>query len=90
MEQNRYVSPMTIRNLVGPRVRQARREQGLTQAQLAARLQSAGFGLDRAAVSKIESRIREVDDRELVALAHALGVSAAWLLGQGNESACHP
>ena len=78
---------MVFRNLVGPRVRQARLERGLTQAQLAARLQSAGFSLGRASVSKIESRIREVDDRELVALSDALSVSPAWLLDHGAENA---
>ncbi|MGH2353837.1 MAG: helix-turn-helix domain-containing protein [Chloroflexota bacterium] len=55
----------------------------MTQAELAARMQVAGFDLDRAGIAKIESRLREVDDRELVALASALGVSAAWLLGEG-------
>jgi transcriptional regulator with XRE-family HTH domain len=54
----------------------------LTQAELAARLQVAGFDLDRAGVSKIESQIREVDDRELLALAGALGVAASWLLDE--------
>ena len=77
------------RNLVGPRVREARRRHRppLTQAELAARLQIAGFNLDRAAVSKIEVRYREVDDRELVALASALDVSAAWLLGETADPA---
>lgn len=76
---------MPARNLVGPRVREARRTRSprMTQAELAARMQVAGFDLDRAGIAKIESRLREVDDRELVALASALGVSAAWLLGEG-------
>ena len=75
---------MPNRNLVGPRVREARlkRQPPLTQAELAARMQISGFRLDRVAISKIEVRYREVDDRELVALAAALEVSAAWLLGE--------
>lgn len=82
---------MTCRNLVGPRVREARRrlDPPITQAELAARLQVAGFNLDRAAVAKIESRYREVDDRELVALARALCISAGWLLGE-DESRPQP
>lgn len=73
---------MPQRNLVGPRVREARQQQRprLTQQELAARLQVAGFPLDRVAVAKIEIGLREVTDIELVALAAALQVSAGWLL----------
>ena len=78
-------------NLVGPRVREARRRHRpkLTQAALAARMQVAGFNLDRAAISKIEIGYREVTDRELVALAAALNVSAAWLLGETGVERQH-
>jgi len=74
---------MLGRNIVGPRVREARLAQRprLTQRTLAAKLQLAGLDLDRAEVSKIESKIRRVYDYEVVALASALGVSAGWLLG---------
>jgi transcriptional regulator with XRE-family HTH domain len=51
----------------------------MTQAELAARLQLAGFNLDRAAIAKIECRYRTVTDVEVIALADALGVSPAWL-----------
>lgn len=72
------------RNIVGPRVRAARRRltPRLTQAALAVRLQVAGFNIDRAGVAKIECGYREVTDYELVALAKALGISAAWLLDE--------
>jgi transcriptional regulator with XRE-family HTH domain len=36
--------------------------------------------IDRAGVAKIEGRLRQVSDSELLALADALGVSPAWLL----------
>jgi HTH-type transcriptional regulator, cell division transcriptional repressor len=77
---------MPIRNLVGPRVREARQrfEPRLTQAQLAVRLQVAGYSLDRVAVAKIEIGLREVTDIELVALAAALRVSAGWLLREAG------
>lgn len=79
---------MPSRNLVGPRVREGRRrlKPKLTQAELAARMQVAGFHLDRAGIAKIESGLREVTDRELVAIAAALGVSAAWLLGEHEST----
>lgn len=83
---------MLKRNLIGGRVREARRRHlpRLTQAELAARLQVAGFHLDRAAVSKIEIGYREVTDFELVALARALGVSANWLLHETDALANGP
>ena len=67
-------------NVVGPRVRQARLASGLTQSALAARLEVRGLRIDRAGVAKIEGRLRQVSDTELLALADALGVSPAWLL----------
>ncbi len=72
-------------NVVGPRVRQARRNAGLTQGALAARLETRGVKIDRAGVAKIEGGLRQVSDRELVALANALEVSAAWLLGEAGS-----
>lgn len=67
-------------NVVGPRVRQARLASSLTQLALAARLEVRGMKVDRAGVAKIEGRLRQVSDTELLALADALGVSPAWLL----------
>lgn len=73
------------KNIVGPRVRQARAtaKPGLTQAGLSARLETCGVRIDRASISKIENQERIVTDVELVALANALRVTVAWLLGGG-------
>ena len=73
-------------NVVGPQVKTARTRAGLTQADLAARLEIRGIKIDRAGVAKIEGGRRQVSDVELVALADALGVSAASLL-EGPPSA---
>ncbi len=72
------------KNIVGHRVRQARLSQSprLTQAALAARMQVAGFQLERGAIAKIEIGYREVNDRELLGLARALSVSVSWLVGE--------
>jgi len=56
----------------------------ITQMDLVARLQVAGLKIDQSAVSKIEKGIRPVLDVEIVALAKALGVSTAWLLGESD------
>lgn len=76
------------KNLVGPRVRLARAKArpSLTQADLSARLETAGVRIDRAGISKIENQDRIVTDIELKALANALRVTVAWLLGGGQDS----
>lgn len=77
-----------MRNLAGPRVRQARRSHvpKLTQADVAAQLQVRGVDLDRSAITRIERQQRAVTDIELAALASALGVSSSWLLGETDSS----
>lgn len=74
------------RNLVGPKVRQARKTATprISQVDLAARLQVLGLRIDQSAISKIEKGQRPVLDLEVVALAKALKVSASWLLGEVN------
>ena len=54
----------------------------MTQAELAARLQTQGVIIERDSVSKIESGRRFVTDYEIVILAKALGVPVLWLLGE--------
>ena len=75
------------RNIVGIRVREARRKArpSITQGQLAARLQVMGLKVEQAAISKIERGHRPVMDFEAVALAKALEVSVGWLLGEESE-----
>ena len=70
------------RNIVGARVRQARKfaEPPITQADLVARLQLLGVVIDQSGLSKIENGQRPVSDIEVVALARALKVPVAWLL----------
>ena len=72
------------RNIVGPRVRQARKQATpqVTQVELVARLQLLGLRIDQSALSKIEQGHRPVYDMEVVALAKALKVSTASLLGE--------
>lgn len=69
-----------FRNISGPEIRRLRMNKGLSQDQLAARLQIAGLELDRVAVAKIESQIRSVFDWELAMIAEVLGVEVGALL----------
>ena len=62
---------------IGTNIRNLRREQGLTQAELAERV-----GLGRPAISAMEQGQRSVAVEEAQALARALGVSLTSLLGE--------
>jgi HTH-type transcriptional regulator, cell division transcriptional repressor len=76
-----------MRNIVGPRVREARlnRQPPLTQDELAKKLKKFGLEIDRVGISKIETGLRQVHDREVVHLARALEVSVAWLLNERKD-----
>ena len=66
-----------FRNGIGPGLRKLRIARGLTQEQLAAKLQVSGLSTwDRVAVAKVESRIRSVYDFELAVVCEVLGVVA--------------
>lgn len=68
------------KNLCGERVRAFRLQRHLSQAALAARLQTEGISIERDSISRIEIGTRFVADYELQALAKVLEVSVAKLL----------
>lgn len=70
------------RNLIGARVTQIRKEQGMKQVELLAKLQLAGVDMSIPALSLLEGQKRPVSDIELVALADILNVSVDHLLGR--------
>jgi transcriptional regulator with XRE-family HTH domain len=70
----------TEQNMIGPRLRSLREEEGLTQAEFAARLQIAGWDISRETLAKVESQVRCVTDRELVRFAEALEIDPSELL----------
>lgn len=67
-------------NASGDRVRIAREKTGITQSQLAARLQVEGIQLNQKAISRIETGERVIADYEVIYLAKALNVDPKWLL----------
>ena len=67
-------------NIVGPIIRELREKQGMTQPQLVAKLNIAGWDLSRGTFSKIEAQIRRVTDYEILMLADSLGIEAAELV----------
>ena len=68
------------RNISGERVRKKRLSMRLSQAALAAKVQTEGVVLEQDAISRIELGERMVQDYELWALSSVLGVSADWPL----------
>lgn len=73
-------------NIIGPRIRRARRQLKLSQDMLAVRLQVQGIELTQKCISRIEKQERFVADYELRALAQALNVDVLWLLGMTDTS----
>lgn len=66
---------MLERNVTGKQVKLIRQSRGITQEQLAARLNVQGVDIDQTMISKIEEQIRGVSDYEIKALAVALDVN---------------
>ena len=75
-------------NIVGPVIRELREKKGLTQPQLVAKLNIAGWDLSRGTYSKIEAQIRCVADYEIPILAAGVGVEPSELLMKALEK--HP
>ena len=69
------------KNICGKRVKEARKKLGISQDDLAARLQVSGVIIERNSISRIESGARFVADYELLALSNILKVSPSYLLG---------
>lgn len=67
-------------NICGERVRMAREMRGLSQEELAAKVQLKGHPLSQKAISRIETGQRIVADYEIPLLADALNVDNLWLL----------
>ncbi|MDO4976769.1 MAG: helix-turn-helix transcriptional regulator [Eubacteriales bacterium] len=67
-------------NTSGERVKMAREHLGISQSQLAARLQVEGIQLNQKAISRIETGDRVIADYELIFLSKSLKVDLVWLL----------
>lgn len=72
----------TSKNVIGKKVKELRIGQGLTQKQLAQRLQLQGYEFTDLTILRIENGIRFVPDYEVCALARVLGVTCCELLRQ--------
>lgn len=68
------------KNIIGNKVKELRKQQGLTQKALAEKLQLAGYEFSDLTILRIEQGKRFVPDYEVVALAEFFGVSVERLL----------
>ena len=73
---------MLYKNNIGPQVRRRRYALGWSQSMLATKLQIAGFDISRSGVSKIEARLRYVNDKTITFLAEILKVPVQELFPQ--------
>ena len=76
---------MHRKNIIGKRIRQARKEAHITQMELAAQLQLLGVTIDRSGIAKIETDKRPVSDIEVAAIAGVLKVDISWLFKDSSE-----
>ena len=73
-------------NLCGENVAYYRKKMGLSQRELADRLQLVGLDVDKNAIQRIEAGKRFVTDIEIVMLAEVLDVSIPRLVGSREST----
>lgn len=83
IKEIRMPKPLSLhgeKNLISQRLIALRKEQGLSQRDLAQKLQLAGYDMDRNVITRIETNQRYVTDIELKALAEALDTTYSYLI----------
>ncbi|MBO5031183.1 MAG: helix-turn-helix transcriptional regulator [Lachnospiraceae bacterium] len=70
------------KNLIGPKLKQLRIKEGLSQAKLAARLQLLGMECNDLTILRIEQGSRFVPDYEVSIIAKYFHITTDELLGQ--------
>lgn len=73
-----------MRNIIGKRVKEGRKKLNLSQEELAAKLESSGWKINRVGIAKIETGLRQVTDIQVMILAKILKVPSDWLLDQDS------
>ena len=71
-------------NVSGDRIRELRLKARLSQAALAAKMQTEGVIAEQDVISRIESGSRLVTDYEILVLTRIFNVSADWIIGTGR------
>lgn len=73
------------KNICGANIERIRKQQGMKQTALIAKMQLAGVDINPSSLSKLEGQIRIASDIELKAIAEILHVSMEELVRQGEK-----
>ena len=73
------------KNLISRRLIELRKKHGLSQRDLAQKLQLAGYDMDKNVITRIETGKRYVTDIELQALIRIFGISYDDLIDPGTN-----
>lgn len=68
------------KNIIFQKLKAARTKAGLSQLELAAKMQIWNINIDQQIVSKIERNLRMVTDYELMCFCEILNVDVRWML----------
>lgn len=68
------------KNVIGKRLSVLRKEKGITQSDLAARMQTLNVNIDQQMIRKIEKNQRQVTDYELACFCKCLAVEPNEIL----------
>jgi len=74
------------KNIIFERLKYFREKANLSQANLAAQMQTVGINIDQQMISKIEKNQRQVTDYELACFCKILNVSPEEMLSAFEES----
>lgn len=74
------------KNISGDRIKMARQQLKLSQADLAAQMQVEGIIIERDSISRIEIGTRFIPDYELPVFSKVLKVSVDWILSIDKQS----
>jgi len=72
------------KNIVGLRIKEARKEVHMSQAALAAQMQLMGLKVDRSMIAKVENGFRPISDMEIMAIAKILRKDVGWLFQESS------
>ncbi|MBQ7956294.1 MAG: helix-turn-helix domain-containing protein [Lachnospiraceae bacterium] len=75
-----YWNKEDSKNIIGKKIKKLRKEAGLTQKQLAEKLQLLGHEFSDLTILRIEQGTRFVPDYEVVILANYFGITTDALL----------
>lgn len=78
------------KNLIGVRLKELRKQNNLSQRELADKLQLSGLDIDKNVVTRIETGKRYVADFELRIIAQFFGVTYNYLIDGNTNGAGNP